>query len=297
MPYLRAFFRPASSPTTSLLAGLQLPAHGAGELGVDGGRQRLRRAPALLALRADEERPVGLVPRAPPVDGDALALGQVLQRADQLLVALEALGVDRARARGDVVALAAVGGRRGPVGHAVDDDHGGEAVAGLLLGADRAQRVADAVVRAAGRQPAHAAVGGLGPVDGAALLGLQRGPVDDEPVERRLERLEAVAPRPEGADVLAVPEEVGIDLGHPDGQAAARRDVRRRRLGRQRLRFIWLRASTTPCGRYRRRPPRRRRRPAEPPRSRRGTRRRTPLRPPRRGRTSRSRRRRRRSGC
>ena len=189
-------------------------------------------------------------------------------------------------------------GRRGPVGHAVDDDHGGEAVAGLLLGADRAQRVADAVVRAARRQPAHAAVGRLGPVDRAVLLGLQRGPVDDEAVERRLERLEAVAPRREGADVLAVPEEVGIDLGHPDGQATARRDVRRRRLGRQaawrqrlrgRRRRLVVVTAAGPQGR--------RRRPAEPPRSRARTRRRTPLRPPPRGRRSRSRRRRRRSGC
>ena len=235
VPYLRAFFRPASSPTTICWPGLELRAHRAGELGVDGGRQRLRRALALLALRADEERAVGLVPRAPPVDVDALALGQVLQRADQLLVASQALGVDRARARGDAVALAAVRGRGGPVGHAVDDDHRREAVARLLLGADRAQRVADAVVRAAGLHAAHAAVGGLGPVDRAVALGLQRGPVDGEAVERRLERLEAVAPRREGADVLAVPEEVGIDLGHPDGQAAARRDVGRRRLGRRRL--------------------------------------------------------------
>ena len=83
--------------------------------------------------------------------------------------------------------------------------------------------------------PAHAAVGGLGPVDRAVRPGLQRGPVDGQAVERRLERLEAVAPRREGADVLAVPEEVGIDLGHPDGQAAARRDVGRRRRGRRRL--------------------------------------------------------------
>jgi hypothetical protein len=127
-------------------------------------------------------------------------------------------------------------GRRGcPVGDAVDDDHGREAVAGLLLGADRAQRVADAVVGAAGLHGAHAAVGRLGPVDRSAARGLKRRPVDGEPVERRLERLEAVAPRREGADVLAVPEEVGIDLGHPDGQAAARRDVGRRRLGRQGL--------------------------------------------------------------
>src|SRR5689334_24817353 len=61
------------------------------------------------------------------------------------------------------------------------------------------------------------------------LLRLQRGPVDDEPVERRLERLEAVAPRREGADVLAVPEEVGIDLGHPDGQARSEE----RRVGKE----------------------------------------------------------------
>src|SRR5436190_1810180 len=81
------------------------------------GRQRLRRTPALLALRADEERAVGLVPRAPPVDVDALGPGQVLQRADQLLVPREALRVDRARAGGDPVALAAVGGGRGPVRH------------------------------------------------------------------------------------------------------------------------------------------------------------------------------------
>ena len=115
VPYLRAFLRPASSPTTICWPGLQLLAHRAGELGVDGGRQRLRGALALLALRADEERAVGLVPRAPPVDVDALALGQVLQRADQLLVALEALGGDRARARADAVALAAVGAPPRPI--------------------------------------------------------------------------------------------------------------------------------------------------------------------------------------
>src|SRR4029079_12072338 len=175
---LARVLQPGELADDQLLAGLELAPHGLGELGVDRGRQRLRRALALLALRADEERAVGLVPRAPPVDVDALGLGQVLQRADQLLVALHALRVDRAGAGGDPVALAAVRRRRRPVGHAVDDDHGREAVAGLLLGVDRAQRVADPRVWPAGRQPAHAAVRALGPIDRAALLGLQRGPVD-----------------------------------------------------------------------------------------------------------------------
>ena len=60
------------------------PCAGDADVGVDRGARRA--GAALGPLRRDEERVVGLVPRAPPAQLDAVALGLVEQRGDEPLV-------------------------------------------------------------------------------------------------------------------------------------------------------------------------------------------------------------------
>ncbi len=207
----------------------------------DGG-QRLRRRRAGRALGRDEERVVGLVPGAPVAQLDPDLLAERGHVGDELAVGAHRRRLRRARARLRAGALAARGRARGPVGRAGDDrQHLPAALVLLLARRERGQLVLDARPARARRRAAQAAVVGVREVGGLVRIGLERGPVQHEPVERRLELAHVVLPADElGRDALARaggPEEVRVLLGDPDREIAAGLalgDGRRARLGRRR---------------------------------------------------------------
>jgi hypothetical protein len=74
---------------------------------------------------------------------------------------------------------------------------------------------------------AHAAGVVLVELRRRALLGLQAGPVDRQPVDRGLELAQLVTPPGELARDVAVAEEVRVRLGDADGELAAGLDYAR----------------------------------------------------------------------
>ena len=128
---------------------------------------------------------VGLVPGRPVAQRGALLLGGLQDVADELRVGGQRVGARHPVGRADPAALAARRRPRGPLGRARDHDEALPAALGLA-GGERPQLVAHAAVAGARLLVAQAAA-----VDGAEVGGgvgarLDRGPVDDEPEQRRV---------------------------------------------------------------------------------------------------------------
>jgi hypothetical protein len=201
--------------------GVELGAHRPVEAGVDARGQRRRTGLAAGALRADERRVVGLVPRAPPRELEAGGAGERQERADQRPVGGHGRRRERPGGGRRPGARAAAGWSGGPGRDAVDhDDRGQAGVRG-----DRGEQVAQAGVGGARRDAALAA--GVGGREGRRVAGpgLELGPVDDDAQVGGAQRGDIVAPGAKaGGQPRAgggAPEEVGVGLSQPDRDPAA----------------------------------------------------------------------------
>ena len=218
-----------------LLQGARHP-----HVGLDRGRPR---GPvALLPLRGDEVRVVGLVPRAPVAQFRA----HFAREREHLAYEAPVVGhvARRPRARHRLVPFAPAGGPSRPFRRPVQHDERHPAAL-LLARRQRAELVAQREIRAARLDRPHAALD-VAVEDGLPALRLELPPVDDQPEVVRLDLPQGVAPgrelRRHGLRAGG-PDQVRVLLGDPDRQRRGLRCGRRRRRGRRgrRRRGRWRR--------------------------------------------------------
>ena len=158
----------------------------------------------------------------------ALLAPQPRERAHERAVARRGLRRSAAATAAARSALAAAGGPRRPLGHAVDRHDDLPPAVLALLRAHRAQDVAHAGERAARRAVAQAAAVVLVEAERSAALGLQLRPVDHEPVPARPQRLDARAP--------GLERRPSRSSAHSRFALRSLRPTASRRIGRRRLR-------------------------------------------------------------
>ncbi|CAA9533636.1 MAG: hypothetical protein AVDCRST_MAG30-4010 [uncultured Solirubrobacteraceae bacterium] len=222
-----------------LLAGglLELGGQRARHLDVGADRGGPRSAVAAAALGGDEVRVVRLVPGAPVAQLGARGGRGGEGVGHERPVGGQGVGARGARSRLDARPLAAARGARRPRRGARDDDQGLDPRP-LLLGGERPQLVAHTAPRGAGLDVAHAPAARQVEVGAGPLLGLERRPVEDEPVVGGAEAVELVAPAAEhgvGVADARRPHEVRVRLRDADRErAVGLLDPRLARRGRRR---------------------------------------------------------------